>query len=378
MILTPAEHAAVLAPLGDARPLPPRVYTDPDVFAWERDELLARSWLLLGHVGELAQPGRFACRAVGEDDIVLVRGEDGAVRAFHNVCQHRGSRLVLTKAGTVRRFRCSYHGWTYSLDGSLVDPADLCVGLEAVRCEERGGLVLCDLTGAAGDLDTWIGPVIPELLDRYGVAQLTHHHRESYDVDANWKIVVENWSECYHCPGVHPELDALTPATSGAPHPHQRRDGDGAAWTGGWMQLVPGACTLVDSDPDRPVGPPISGADRDRVNYAHIFPTGMLGLHPDYVLVIRLAPLAVDRTEVVFDWLAPAEADLERAIAFWDRVNREDWAVCERTQIGIRSRGFRGGVLTAAEADLHRVQVLVAEAYARRANGAAPGATPAA
>jgi phenylpropionate dioxygenase-like ring-hydroxylating dioxygenase large terminal subunit len=374
--LDPRDIELTMQPLERATMLPPRAFTDPGVFAWELDNLF-RGWVCVGHVSAVGEPGRFVTRELGPDSVLVIAGEDGRPRAFLNVCRHRGARIVEETEGSVRkRLRCPYHAWSYGLDGSLraaphmdgVDDFEFgCWGLIEVRLEVVGGLVLIDLSGEAPDVDEHIGELRTHL-DRYRLERLEPADAREYEVEANWKGIAENYNECLHCPGVHPELNALSDYMSGT-----EALGRGA-WCGGSMTLREGASTMALANGNGHTNgrPAIEGlADRalDTVLYFALFPNALVSLHPDYVMLHTLWPRAADRTDVICEWffepetIARDDFDGSDAVGFWDMVNRQDWHVCELTQKGVRTRGYSAGRYSAEEVDVHAFDLMVAERY---------------
>jgi Rieske 2Fe-2S family protein len=314
-------------------------------------------------------------REIGTDSVVVMAAEDGRPRAFLNVCRHRGSRLIEDVEGSVRRrVQCPYHGWSYGLDGELkaaphmdgvedFDPS--CWGLIGVRVATVGGLILVDLSGDAPDVDTHLGELTGHL-ERYRVGSLVRAGKIDYEVAANWKALAENYSECLHCPGVHPELNRLSHYLSG-----EVLEGSGA-WCGGSMILSEGASTMGREGGHAHARPPIDGLeghDLSSVLYFVLFPNSLVSLHPDYVMLHTLWPRAADRTDVVCEWffepatIAADGFDPSDAIDFWDQVNREDWHVCELTQLGMRNSGAVAGRYSAEEDDVHAFDVMVAGRY---------------
>ena len=241
-----------------------------------------------------------------------------------------------------------------------------CWGLLPVRLEVHGGLVLIDLSGQAPEIDEHVGTLLGHL-ERYRLAELERAAEITYDVAANWKGIAENYNECLHCPGVHPELNALSDYMSGEEVP-----GEGA-WCGGSMTLREGTTTMAFAGNGHSGGrPPIEGlADTDvnNVFYFALFPNALVSLHPDYVMLHTLWPRAADRTEVICEWYfeprttATAQFDPSDAVDFWDTVNKQDWYVCELTQKGVRTRGYTAGRYSAEEVDVHAFDLMVAERY---------------
>jgi Rieske 2Fe-2S family protein len=374
--LDPRDIELTMQPLERATMLPPRAFADRGVFAWELDNLF-RGWVCVGHVSSVGEPGRFVTRELGPDSVLVIGGEDGRPRAFLNVCRHRGARIVEEPAGSVRkRLRCPYHAWSYGLDGSLraaphMDGVEdfefACWGLMEVRLEVVGGLVLIDLSGEAPDVGEHIGALRTHL-DRYRFEWLAPADAREYDVEANWKGIAENYNECLHCPGVHPELNSLSDYMSGS-----EVVGAGA-WCGGSMTLREGTSTMALANGNghtdgRPAIDGLGDRDLETVLYFALFPNALVSLHPDYVMLHTLWPRAADRTEVICEWffepetIARDDFDASDAVGFWDMVNRQDWHVCELTQKGVRTRGYTAGRYSAEEVDVHAFDLMVAERY---------------
>jgi Rieske 2Fe-2S family protein len=385
--LDPAEVARTQQPVERANMLPPAAFVSPEVFAWELDNLF-RGWVCVGHVSAVDAPGKFVTRELGPDSVVVIGAEDGRPRAFLNVCRHRGARIVEQAEGEVRkRLRCPYHSWSYDLDGSLKAAPHMdevedfefsCWGLIPVRLAVVGGLVLIDLSGDAPEIEEHIGELLGHL-ERYRLASLDRASAIEYSVGANWKGIAENYNECLHCPGVHPELNALSDYMSG-----EEVAGEGA-WCGGSMTLREGHRTMAieDGNGNGNGRPPIQGLspeDVDSVVYLALFPNALVSLHPDYVMLHTLWPRAADRTEVICEWffepatMAKAAFDPSDAVGFWDTVNRQDWYVCELAQKGVRTRNYTAGRYSAEELDVHAFDLMVADRYmeALRSKGRVP------
>ena len=347
-------------PLERASQLPGPAFLDPAVLDWELDAVFAREWVCAGHVDRIRAPGQFFVVEIAGESVVIVADDDGLPRAHVNTCRHRGARVVAAAEGTAKRLRCPYHAWTYNLDGSLRNAAftagiegfDACdFGLHPVRLAVVEGLLLVDLSGTAPPPERHVGD-LAELVARYRTADLVRGARREYAVAANWKVIAENYNECLHCPGVHPELNRLSHFLTGV-----QMEGDGA-WCGGSMTLTEGAETMG-------TGGRANLVETREVLYFALFPNALVSLHPDYVMLHTLWPRAVDRTDVVCEWFfAPGTHAVDDAVDFWDQVNREDWHVCELTQRGMASRSYVPGRYTTQETDVHRFDVMIADRYA--------------
>jgi Rieske 2Fe-2S family protein len=337
------------------RTLPGEYYTSDAIYREEAERIFARRWVCAGRAASLAAVGDYFLRDVAGESLVVVRGEDARVRAFYNVCRHRGTRLCEQAAGRFERsIQCPYHGWTYGLDGRLLGAPHMADTPGFARSEfplhpaavgEWEGFLFVNLAPAPPALATALAP----LVGRFAAWRLGERHavrRIEYEVRANWKLFFQNFSECYHCPRIHPELIALSDYRSGA------NDLTEGPILGGYMTLERASLTLSGG----PACPqPMAGLeaeDRGRVYYYSVFPNLFLTLLPDYAMWHTLEPLATDRTRIVCEWLftdgVPADG-VEDAVAFWDRTNRQDWHVCALAQQGISSRAYTSGPYATSE-----------------------------
>lgn len=334
--------------------LPSRYYTDPQVFAREREVFDRRLWVCVGRLEDLPARGAFLTRDIAGDNILVVRtGDDDAVRAFFNVCRHRGTRLCAEPDGRLAgSIQCPYHAWTYDYEGRLIGAPHMDGSpgfvredfpLGAVRAGTWDGFVFVSLAPAGPSLEGHLGVLRPKFAP-WRMGDLVRAERIIYDVRANWKLVVQNYNECLHCPTLHPALNKLSHYLSGENEPMT------ATYMGGRMDLNAGVMTMsMDGTCRRDSLPDVAPADRRRVYYYSIFPNFLLSPHPDYVLTHTLWPEAPDRTRIVCEWLVhPDEKrkpsfDLSDATRFWDMTNRQDWRVCELAQAGISTRGYRPG-----------------------------------
>jgi Rieske 2Fe-2S family protein len=378
----PVDLEPALQPFGQSRMLPRDAYTSPRVFAFEQERFFAGSWTCVGREGDLEATGAQRAVRVGGAGVLLVRGADGRVRAFANTCRHRGHELLGVGEQTSRRtVLCPYHAWTYDLDGSLraapgfrdhteFRPGEH--GLVELPLESWHGFLFVNGSGDAPPFAEHVG-ALDELVAPYQPARLVPLASHAYDLACNWKVVLENYHECYHCPLIHPELCQVSPPASG-----DNFELDGA-WVGGTMDLKDHAVTMsLDGHSD---GVPIPGLDADRlriVAYLGLFPNLLLSLHPDYVMTHLVEPLGPDLSHVVCTWYFPPEAterpgfDPAYAVEFWDRTNRQDWAACESVQRGMASPHFQPGPLAPAEDAVYHVVTMIARAYL----GERPSASP--
>ena len=341
--------------------LPREAYLDEAVYAAEQQAIFGTSWLTVARADQVPEPGDYLVVEPAGQSVLLIRGRDGALRAVRNLCRHRGAVLRRADAGEgAGRFgsavSCPYHGWTYGLDGRLVGAPNLPempdltkaeYGLHPVRLEQWLGYVWLNLDPDAPSLAEQVEPELVErfgpgqTLDRYRIDALLPGRTISYQVAANWKCVVENFMECYHCGTLHPELTAALPqfatgwgtVSGGVGAGAELADGLGSFSSSGVAvrRRLPG---LLDQD--------------DRLFFGVVLrPNTFLILVPDHVAVFRLAPHGPGHTTVDVDWLFDARAIADPgfypddAVAILDVTNRQDWDACERCQLGMASPAYQ-------------------------------------
>ena len=351
-----------------ARTLPAEFYVARGRFDREMQQLFARMWLAAGRVEQVEPAGRFFVREVLGERVIITSSASG-IRAFFNVCRHRGTALCVDDAGTFPgAIQCPYHAWTYDLDGRLIGAPHMDdvphfvkadYPLHHVATGVWDGHIFINLSGDGPSLEQQLGG-LPEKFRPWRMDELRLGHRIVYDVKANWKLLVQNYSECLHCPGVHPALNRLSHYLSGENEPLR------ATYMGGRMDLRPGVETMSrDGTRRRACLPGLSADDRRRVFYYAIFPNMLLSLHPDYMLVHTLWPIGPDRTINICEWhfqpdeVARRDFDPSDAVEFWDMTNRQDWHVCELSQAGISSRAYAPGPYSNREDLLYAFDQLI-------------------
>jgi Rieske 2Fe-2S family protein len=351
--------AEILEP--GAKSLPQRYFISPEVFAQEKERIFSRQWVLVGHQSQLAKPGDYFLAEVAGESLVVVRDKRGDIRGFYNVCRHRGSRLIEGRNGQLSAaIQCPYHAWTYALDGRLLgaphmddvpgfDKSDY--PLHRVNLGLWEGFIFVNLAEAGSrtgfvSLEDWFAPLQGKF-SHWNMSILQPAKRIEYDVSANWKLMFENYSECYHCPGVHPQLQKVSPYDSAE---NDLREGP---FLGGFMKINPGKSLTTSGNACAAFVGKIENLQQ--VFYYSIFPNMLLSLHPEYVMVHQLWPQSPERTLIVCDWLFHPEAFGRKdfrpddAIEFWDMTNKQDWHVCELSQQGISSRAYEPGPYSARE-----------------------------
>jgi Rieske 2Fe-2S family protein len=344
--------------------LPGHSYTDPEIFQQEQAKIFETHWFAVARADEIEGPGSYRTVDVGRENVVLVRGRDKTLRAFLNVCRHRGARVCMEESGTgLRRLRCGYHAWTYSLDGALVGAPNLAqmedvdrsqYGLIPVHLREWLGYAwVCIADVPPSFEDTVIGAVAgrlgsPEVIDDWGIDKLTVGRRITYDVKANWKLIIENFMECYHCATIHPELTEVLPEFADG-YAAQYFVGHGAEFGENVQGFTVDGSEGLDHIP---------GVDEehDRKYYAvTVNPQVFINLVPDHVIFHRMFPVAADRTVVECDWLymphvVESGKDVSRSVELFHRVNEQDFDAAVRCQLASNSKGYaKGGVLVPSE-----------------------------
>jgi Rieske 2Fe-2S family protein len=352
--------------------LPGRYYTEPAIFELEKRNIIEKQWMYVCRAEDVPVPGRFVRTMLGDENVIVVRGRDQRLRAFLNVCRHRGAQLCLTDSGDAgKAIRCPYHAWAYQLDGRLitapnwqsmdsVDKSDY--GLHPVHLAEWHGMVWLSLAGDPEPFEDQIWPQLDYRLGgdrakfaRYGLAGLVLGKRVDYEVAANWKIIQENFQECYHCGTIHPELVETLP---------QFRELNGGADAGyeadGYRFADDKASFSVSGTAELPRIPGLEDDD-DRKYYGMVVrPNCFISLLPDHAIVHRFEMVSPDTTRVVCEWLFPPETvaagapyDISDTVELFHRVNLQDFAASEWCQPNMKSRAYRGGgVLVPTEQEI--------------------------
>jgi len=328
------------------------LYIEPSWFARERERIFFDEWTCIGREEDLVAAGSYEAVDIAGESIIVVRGYDWKLRAFHNVCRHRGCQLIDSTVDELKRgrflanIRCPYHSWTYRLDGKLhrtpyleVDKRDL--DLHAVKLECWGGFIFLRIGDGTTTLVEQLGPV-PQRVVRYPLDELGTGWQCQYSVAANWKVILENYNECYHCSGVHPELCKIVPA-------FRKNGGSQLDWEAGIPQK-PGANTFTSTGTTkRSPFPDLNEAEKERHFGELVYPNLMLSLSMDHVAMFILRAAGPELTlidcRLLFhpDAINQPDFDASDAADFWDLVNRQDWSICEQVQRGMHARPFTRG-----------------------------------
>lgn len=348
--------------------LPARYYTDPAIFAEELERFFCRSWIWVGRTEQIPRPGDFFICQMVDESIILNRDQNGSTHAFYNVCRHRGTRICTGTEGSFPgRIQCPYHGWTYGLDGKLIGAPHMenlpreDYPLNPVPCDSWDGHIFINLDPHAPPLTSQLED-LPQKFANWHMQELRFYQRRRYDVNANWKLIVQNYNECLHCPVLHPTLNRLTDYLSGdncTPH---------RGYLGGSMGFKAGVETMsLDGKLRRDYLPGLSESQRKEVQYYSVFPNLFLSLHPDYMMTHTLWPRAVDRTEITCEWhfhpsqMAKPDFQADDVVEFWDLTNKEDWRISELSQAGIKSRAYKPGPYSTRERLPHAFDRMILE-----------------
>ena len=355
-----------------AKSLPGKFFTSAEVYEQETGKIFQKQWLCVGRASDIPCSGDYFLHEVDGESFVLVRDGQRQVNCFYNVCRHRGTRMIEASCGSKKTIQCPYHAWTYDLCGNLKGAPNMAgvedfdvkdYSLQAVPCVVWQGFVLINLNPDCAPFESSHRSILSRF-DDWGLEGLARAHRIAYDLHANWKVVFQNYSECYHCSLVHPQLNPVTSVETAS------NDFEEGLFLGGPM-------ILSDSHDTFSAGgalcgdllPRLSEEDRNRVYFYTLFPSLFISPHPDYVLTHRIERRSSDSTRVVCDWLFPQEVidrpgfAPSKAVEFWDLTNRQDWHVCELTYQGVRSEAYRPGPYSELESvlaafDRHYLKVM--------------------
>lgn len=372
---------AAMRPIAEARGLPNAAYVDPAFYRAEGQSLFGRTWTCVGVGAEIPQPGDRIPVTVAGQPLFLVRDKEAKVRAFHNVCSHRGTKLV-TGPGCSPVVLCPYHSWSYALDGRLVRTPEIGGpgvhrtesfdrtrhGLKPVRTDLWHDFIFVDLSGEAPPLEECLR-ALDGHWGAYDFASLVHGGTLEFELQANWKLALENFLESYHLPWVHPALNTYSPLSD-----HEYRVFD---------ERIFGAIThryrAKEGEDGETLLPSFSGLSAEQTRsgeYPMVFPNLLLGVQRDHIFGVVVEPLGPDRTrERMHLYFLPDEADAtadlqarrlafrEKLLSDWKEVFAEDVGIVERMQLGRASDAFDGGCLTLYhDVCTHRFMRLVADA----------------
>ena len=338
--------------------LPGTDYTGEATYAEERERIWWGGWVCVGRAEEIPTPGDYLVRDVAGESIFITHDRADALHAFYNVCAHRGTKLLDDEpaCGHVSKvFKCPYHAWAYDLEGRLVGTPNVAEDegfdrsaypLHPIAVAAYGGFLFVNMAETPKPLYESLRTGVESItnFERYRMDELRIGVRLVYEVEANWKIVVENYNECLHCPTIHPELVQVVPLYRfGEVWDEETRD------DGNWMRDGATSFTKTGASPLPPL--PDLLPDDYRMYYGTFqFPNLMLNLHPDCAMYYIAYPRGANHTTVVSEFLfrpetiAAPDFRPDPVVELWDLISQQDWAVCTRAQTGVRSRSFKTGI----------------------------------
>jgi len=333
------------AEIGRAWTLPAKFYTDASVFAAEKEKIFSRTWQVVGNSSQVAHPGDYFTAELLGEPLLFVRGSDGTLRGFYNVCRHRAGPPA-EGCGSRKLFRCGYHGWTYGLDGALLSATETEgvegfrpeeFALKPVRAEEWFNLVFVNLDPEARPLRECLGE-LPHQAEKFPFAQMKLFERRTYDMQCNWKTYVDNYLEGYHLPSVHPGLNRELDYNAYVVEPYARHVRQFSPIRG----AQPG-----DAAPRRYQAAREDLASDLGADYFWIFPNWMLNCYPDNVSLNIVLPVDAERSLAIFEWYLPEKDHsapaAKASVEFSDQIQVEDVGICEIVQKNLRSRSYSRG-----------------------------------
>ena len=356
-----------------SKTLSQKYYVNDSVFRAEMKNIFLNGWICAGRIQDIPNKGDYKLLELGNESIIILKNDKNEINAFHNVCRHRGTKICIKNSGNFSKtIQCPYHGWTYDLKGKLhaapnMDAVkDFSIDeyyLHKVQLAEWEGFLFINLSESFSDFSLAFSSLM-NLFNEWEMKNLLTMESKTYNVNCNWKLIVQNYSECYHCPLIHPSLAKITPYLGG------RNDMVSGPILGGFMEMKSNSITK-DGKLCGPTLGKLSTKNLNRVYYYSIFPNLLLSLHPDYIMYHAVWPVGVNKCKIDCSWLFSTKIlensnhNPNNAIDFWDKTNLEDWKICEQSQLGINSKKYVPGPYSGQESLLAAYD----EYYLRMLNG---------
>lgn len=369
MSYDPVPRQTVMTPhLSVARTLPASWYNDEEILAQETREIFYRTWQLAAKTSDVPEHGSFFATELLGEPLLLTRDADGRLNGFYNVCRHRAGPVAVG-CGTRNALQCTYHGWTYGLDGRLISAREMdgteefdhtSFALVPVRVATWGPLIFVNLAPDAPAFETEYGAIIREVEEKgFHLSQMAPIERRDYDIACNWKVYVDNYLEGYHIPIVHPglfrELDYERYQV--VTYPNYSK------------QFAP-VRMASETSQDRRYGRYVDESNDAEALYYWVFPNLMLNIYPDNISTNVILPMGLNRTLTIFEWFANPEAtaaDMQQTIDFSDEIQQEDIVICEAVQKGLLSQSYdRGRYSVKRENGVHHFHLLLDDVLSRR------------
>ena len=325
-------------------------YTSNEILTQEYENIFFNHWICGGRESELSEPGQYKIINIGSESIIILKDHKNKIRSYYNLCRHRGTRLCENPNGKFSNsIQCKYHGWAYSLNGNLIGSPHMDkvqnfyksdFGLHPVPLKLWEGFIFINLSKNPIDFENSFEPIIGKFRE-WNISDLHIFDKKFYRVKGNWKLVIQNYCECYHCPILHPDLAAIHNYMSG------KNDLYEGAFLGGYMEFNKNKKSITESGQlCCPILPNITKENENRVYYYSIFPNMLLSLHPEYVMFHTIWPDGNNQCTVECYWLFTKNVvestnyKPQEAVDFWDLTNKQDWHISELSQLGIQSRKY--------------------------------------
>ena len=325
-------------------------YFSDEIFHQELESIFYSDWICCGREEDLDSTGSYKIFSIGNENLFAIKDKNNDIKIFHNFCKHRGCQIFEDEDSSPlkRNIRCPYHSWVYNFDGSLykaphldLDTKDKKFHLNRVSSETWGGFIFINLSKNPSSFNKYIKNISDQFI-RYPLSELVSSRSFRYEVAANWKVIVENYNECYHCAGVHPELVSIVPA-------FKYNGANGLDWDKGVPHRTGANTFTFSGTTNRDPMPGLNQSEKENHFGQALYPNLMMSLSMDHVAAFILKPLSP--TETIIDCrilFHPEESDKsdfnpDDAAEFWNLVNNQDWNICERVQKGMQSRSFQYG-----------------------------------
>ena len=340
-----------------AMTLPQKYYVNDSIFKKELVNIFFNGWLCCGRNQDIPKPGDYNLINIGNESIIILRDEKLGIKAFYNLCRHRGTKICIKDEGRFSKsIQCPYHGWTYDLQGKLHSAPNMEAvndfikgdySLHEIIIAEWERFIYINLSDKPNDFALEFSPLM-NYFSEWEMGGLLTIKSKTYHVNCNWKLIIQNFSECYHCPIIHPTLANITPYLGG------RNDMVSGPFLGGYMKIKSDSITK-NGKLCGPIFGKLSAKNVNRVYYYSLFPNMLLSLHPDYVMYHVVWPISSDKCTINCSWLfshkinEDSDYKPENAIDFWDKTNLEDWKICEQSYLGIKSNKYSPGPYSGQE-----------------------------
>jgi len=334
----------------NSKTLEGKYYTDAEIIKKEADTIFFKQWLCVGRTNDVAKIGQFITLNIFDESVFILRNNENQISAYYNVCRHRGTRICTQLSGIFSKsIQCNYHGWTYNLKGELIAAPTMDkvknfdnnkFGLNPLPVYEWDGFIFINFSDNPQNFKSLFKPLLNKF-NQWDLVNLKTLITKKYTLQCNWKLVLQNFNECYHCPLIHPQLAGIHNYLGG------RNDLYEGYFLGGYMEFNKNKQSITSSG--SLCCPPFKNLKRsnlNRVYYYSIFPNMLLSLHPEYVMFHIIWPESEHTTIVYCSWLFSNEYinnkkyNLNDSVDFWDKTNKQDWQICEQSYLGIKSKSY--------------------------------------